>query len=45
MLKLFASPPTCRQLLSLSFAGMGLSMLAMAAGLALPFLSGAHSLG
>lgn len=30
-----------RQLMSLSFAGMGLSMLAMAAGLALPFLSGA----
>lgn len=27
--------------MSLSFAGMGLSMLAMAAGLALPFLSGA----
>lgn len=33
--------PTCRrQLISLSFAGMGLSMLLMAAGLALPFLSG-----
>lgn len=30
-----------RQLMSLSFAGMGLSMLAMAAGLSLPFLSGA----
>ena len=29
--------------MSLSFAGMGLSMLAMAAGLALPFLSGAMS--
>ncbi len=31
----------CRQLMSLSFVGMGVSMLAMAAGLALPFLSGA----
>ncbi|KAL4437118.1 hypothetical protein ABPG75_004257 [Micractinium tetrahymenae] len=29
-----------KQLVSLSFAGMGLSMLAMAAGLSLPFLSG-----
>ena len=32
--------PCCRQLLMLSFAGMGVSMLAMAAGLALPALSG-----
>lgn len=36
--------PNCcllhRQLMSLSFAGMGISMLLMAAGLALPFLSG-----
>lgn len=31
-----------RQLMTLSFAGMGLSMLGMAAGLALPFLSGAR---
>ncbi|KAI7836406.1 hypothetical protein COHA_009737 [Chlorella ohadii] len=29
-----------KQLMTLSFAGMGLSMLGMAAGLALPFLSG-----
>ena len=29
--------------MSLSFTGMGLSMLAMAAGLALPFLSGARA--
>ncbi len=31
-----------RQLMTLSFTGMGLSMLGMAAGLALPFLSGAR---
>ncbi len=31
---------SCRQLLTLSFGGMGLSMLAMAAGLYLPALAG-----